>query len=108
MSMLAQRQAIQMAETLGLAHDGIVDAGNVMGTLGALAERAFLPQQGMSDLQDLRLAQKDLATMTDTDLWKENLRAEFVAAWGDDRTGWVVERARAIKAEQRRRAALGK
>jgi hypothetical protein len=108
MSMLAQRQAIQMAETLGLAHDGVVDAREIMGTIGALAERAFLPQQGMSDRQDARLAQKDLAKMSDTELWRENLRAEFVAAWGDDRTGWVVERARAIKAEQRRRAALGK
>ncbi|HOW77945.1 MAG TPA: hypothetical protein PK406_00710 [Verrucomicrobiota bacterium] len=109
MTMLAQWRMVEMAERLGLCNErGELEADKIMAMLGALAERAYMPQQGLSERHDQRLAHADLPGLSDTALWRENLRAEFVAAWGDDRTGWVVERARAIREEQRRRAAMGK
>ena len=104
MSTLKQRKALDLLERLGLVgDDDLPDAGLAMQYVGSLAERAFMPRQHLNEHEDLRLAHRDLTAMSRRDLWRERQRAEFVAAWGDDRTGWVWERLEALKAEEQRR-----
>jgi hypothetical protein len=91
-------------ERLGLiGDDQLPNATLGMEYLGAMAERAFMPRQHLNEHEDLRLGHKDLKELTRRDIWRERQRAEFVAAWGDDRTGWVWERLEAIATEERRR-----
>jgi hypothetical protein len=104
MSTLKQRRFLDLMERLGLVGDDqLPNATLGMDYLGAMAERAFMPRQHLNEHEDRRLAHQDLEEMTRRDLWCERQRAEFVVAWGDDRTGWVWERLEALRVEEQRR-----
>jgi hypothetical protein len=109
MSVLAQRRVIDFLQDAGFfGPDERPDAGVIMGGVGALAERAYMPVQHLNEREDKRLLHQDLAEMGDRGLWREMERARFVAAWGDDRTGWVWERIQAIQTEQAKRKTNGR
>jgi hypothetical protein len=106
MSVLAQRRVMSALESAGIINDTRdFDPVAVMEALGAVAERAVMPRQHLNEREDRRLAHADLPSMSDRDLWREEERIKFVAAWGDDRTGWIWERINAIGAERKRRKA---
>jgi len=97
MSVFDQNRVIFGLRRAGILHeDEPLNAQSLMASVGAIAERAYVPVQGRSDKDDLRLANEDLDKLTQQQLWRELKQAEFVAAWADVRDEWIYDRIRAV------------
>lgn len=62
-----------------------------------------LPIQGYSDVEDARLAHKDLARLDALQLWREKRLCELAIALNPEADPWYVERYAKIRQEQARR-----
>lgn len=105
--------AMRLLESAGINLEerlpwGLSTSRQIMELFTEAARGVFTPDQFQSDAQFERFYHRDLARLSDGDLWKEIERAKFIVIWHEDAGEWVTERMHLCQGEVARRRSKGK